>query len=132
MPDISAKRFYDDLNKDYIWVKEKNSNTEIDFSTIIVNSTMTIYAKGIDRAVEKFTVNFDLAGGTYNDKKDDVKLEIESGKKISESAIPTPVLKDNAFKGWKSGKGQKVYSNEEIADMIIRKNMNFTAVYKRG
>ena len=131
VPDISAKRFYDDLNKDYIWVKEKNSNTEIDFSTIIVNSTMTIYAKGIDRAVEKFTVNFDLAGGTYNDKKDDVKLEIESGKKISESAIPTPVLKDNAFKGWKSGKGQKVYSNEEIADMIIRKNMNFTAVYEK-
>ena len=92
VPEAAAKSFYDKRNEDYFWTREQNSNTKVDPATIIINSPTTIYSKGKNKEAVKFTVTFDLAGGVYNNQTENSIVQVENGKKISESAIPVPTL----------------------------------------
>ena len=58
-------------------------------------------------------ISFDLAGGAYNNSEEPVIVHAERGNRISETAIPTPVLKDKNFKGWKLDQDQKIYSGKK-------------------
>ncbi|MCR0446105.1 InlB B-repeat-containing protein [[Clostridium] innocuum] len=132
VPEAAAKSFYDKRNEDYFWTREKNSNTKVDPATIIINSPTTIYSKGKNKEAVKFTVTFDLAGGVYNNQTENSIVQVENGKKISESAIPVPTLGGKDFKGWNlEGYGNKLYSNKDIAEMNINKNLKFEAVYEK-
>ena len=75
-------------------------------------------------------ISFDLAGGAYNNSEEPVIVHAERGNRISETAIPTPVLKDKNFKGWKLDQDQKIYSGKDISAMAIHSKMNFKAVYE--
>ncbi|MCR0201881.1 InlB B-repeat-containing protein [[Clostridium] innocuum] len=75
-------------------------------------------------------ISFDLAGGAYNNSEEPVIVHAERGNRISETAIPTPVLKDKNFKGWKLDQNQKIYSGKDISAMAIHSKMNFKAVYE--
>ena len=75
-------------------------------------------------------ISFDLAGGAYNNSEEPVIIHAERGNRISETAIPTPVLKDKKFKGWKLDQDQKIYSGKDISAMAIHSKMNFKAVYE--
>ena len=120
VPEAAAKSFYDKRNEDYFWTREQNSNTKVDPATIIINSPTTIYSKGKNKEAVKFTVTFDLAGGVYNNQTENSIVQVENGKKISESAIPVPTLGGKDFKGWNlEGYGNKLYSNKDIAEMNI-------------
>ena len=132
VPEAAAKSFYDKRNEDYFWTREQNSNTKVDPATIIINSPTTIYSKGKNKEAVKFTVTFDLAGGVYNNQTENSIVQVENGKKISESAIPVPTLGGKDFKGWNlEGYGNKLYSNKDIAEMNINKNLKFEAVYEK-
>ena len=132
VPEAAAKSFYDKRNEDYFWTREQNSNTQVDPATIIINSPTTIYSKGKNKEAVKFTVTFDLAGGVYNNQTENSIVQVENGKKISESAIPVPTLGGKDFKGWNlEGYGNKLYSNKDIAEMNINKNLKFEAVYEK-
>ena len=132
VPEAAAKSFYDKQNEDYFWTREQNSNTKVDPATIIINSPTTIYSKGKNKEAVKFTVTFDLAGGVYNNQTENSIVQVENGKKISESAIPVPTLGGKDFKGWNlEGYGNKLYSNKDIAEMNINKNLKFEAVYEK-
>ena len=132
VPEAAAKSFYDKRNEDYFWTREQNSNTKVDPATIIINSPTTIYSKGKNKEAVKFTVTFDLAGGVYNNQTENTIVQVENGKKISESAIPVPTLGGKDFKGWNlEGYGNKLYSNKDIAEMNINKNLKFEAVYEK-
>ena len=75
-------------------------------------------------------ISFDLAGGAYNNSEEPVIVHAERGNRISETAIPTPVLKHKNFKGWKLDQDQKIYSGKDISAMAIHSKMNFKAVYE--
>ena len=75
-------------------------------------------------------ISFDLAGGAYNNSEEPVIVHAERGNRISETAIPTPVLKDKNFKGWKLDQDQKIYTGKDISAMAIHSKMNFKAVYE--
>ena len=109
----------------YTALKEKASVMVLENTS---NEITLVYSKAeLSAPVD---ISFDLAGGAYNNSEEPVIVHAERGNRISETAIPTPVLKDKNFKGWKLDQDQKIYSGKDISAMAIHSKMNFKAVYE--
>ena len=109
----------------YTALKEKASVMVLENTS---NEITLVYSKAeLSAPVD---ISFDLAGGAYNNSEEPVIVHAERGNRISETAIPTPVLKDKNFKGWKLDQDQKKYSGKDISAMAIHSKMNFKAVYE--